>query len=374
MTNIQSLKMGIAENVGEYAFYGCSNMEKAFVGAISNIEEDKFTGCFIGSNVGKVGNYAFKGCSKLNNLYIADREDNLTLGSCGNQSLFIDCPLEEVYIGGDITYQTTSSYGYSPFYKNTSLKSVTITDKETEISDNEFYGCTNLQNVKIGEGVTTINKYAFSGCQSLKSFAFGSQVMTIGQEAFSDCTAMTRIVSKAVTPPVCGSQALDDISKWTCKLLVPEGTLAAYQAADQWKEFFFTEEGEGSGDDPVIPEDKKCATPTIIYANGKVSFACETENVEFVPSAMLVGSTTYENGEMTLPTTYRISVYAKKDGYLDSDTAIKEVTVTGGLTGDVNQDGKVTITDAVKVVNIILNNGEATAPALQDEEEIKEPE
>ena len=45
-----------------------------------------------------------------------------------------------------------------------------------------------------------------------------------------------------------------------------------------------------------------------------------------------------------------------------------------GIQGDTNQDGKVTITDAVGVVNIILNNGEATAPALQDEEEIKEPE
>ena len=104
-----------------------------------------------------------------------------------------------------------------------------------------------------------------------------------------------------------------------------------------------------------------------------MSFACETEGVEFVPSAVSVGGTTYENGEMTLPSTYRISVYARKDGYLDSDTAIKEVTVTGGLTGDVNQDGKVTITDAVSVVNIILNNGETAAPALENPE-VVEPE
>ena len=32
---------------------------------------------------------------------------------------------------------------------------------------------------------------------------------------------------------------------------------------------------------------------------------------------------------------------------------------------DVNQDGNITITDAVSVVNIILNNGEATAPAME---------
>ena len=129
-------------------------------------------------------------------------------------------------------------------------------------------------------------------------------------------------------------------------------------------------------DKPV--DDKKCATPTISYANGKVLFTCETEGVDFVSNAEPVGGTTYENGEMTLPTTYRVSVYAKKDGFQDSDTAIKEVTVTGGLTGDVNNDGKVTITDAVSVVNIILNNGETAAPALEspavEAPEVGEPE
>ena len=34
---------------------------------------------------------------------------------------------------------------------------------------------------------------------------------------------------------------LDDINKWDCKLFVPEGALATYQAADQWKDFFFAE-------------------------------------------------------------------------------------------------------------------------------------
>ena len=29
------------------------------------------------------------------------------------------------------------------------------------------------------------------------------------------------------------------INKWECTLLVPDGSLTLYQAADQWKEFFF---------------------------------------------------------------------------------------------------------------------------------------
>lgn len=89
----------------------------------------------------------------------------------------------------------------------------TLRTKLTEISDNEFYGCTNLKNVRIGNGVTKIGKWAFSGCSSLDYFSFGSGVKEIGQEAFSDCTAMTRLISLAPTPPVCGNQALDDINK-----------------------------------------------------------------------------------------------------------------------------------------------------------------
>ena len=102
-----------------------------------------------------------------------------------------------------------------------------------------FYGNTNLKDVKVGNGVTTIANRAFFGCSSLESFEFGSSTQRIGEEAFSDCTSMTSLTSHATVPPTCGTQALDDINKWTCKLYVPEGCETAYQSADQWKEFFF---------------------------------------------------------------------------------------------------------------------------------------
>lgn len=176
--------------------------------------------------------------------------------------IFSSCPLDNVYIGRNISYSTSSSYGYSPFYRNTSLRSVTITDKETEIFPNEFYGCTNLKEVKIGDGVTTIGNRAFSSCSSLDYFAFGSAVKTIGQEAFSDCTAMTKLISSAATPPTCGTQALDDINKWTCTLQVPASSLSLYQQASQWKEFFFIEE---TGIRNVSGNNKNNATIKSLY-------------------------------------------------------------------------------------------------------------
>lgn len=93
------------------------------------------------------------------------------------------------------------------------LRSVEITDRETEISENEFYGCTNLKNIKMGNDVTKIGNRAFSDCSSLESFIVGPKVNSIGQGAFSGCEGMTTLVSRNTEPPVCESQALNGINK-----------------------------------------------------------------------------------------------------------------------------------------------------------------
>ena len=236
------------EFLGSYCFENCSSMTFVKMGnGVKTIPIYSFRGCSslptiqIPQNVTNIGNYVFDGCKSLETVLMDDGETELTLGSNGSSPLFASCPLDSVYIGRNINYSIASDKGYSPFYRNTKLRSVTITDKETEISPNEFYGCTALKNVRIGDGVTTFGNWAFSGCSSLDFFAFGSSVETIGKEAFSDCSALTKLISRAAIPPVCGTQALDDINKWECTLLVPDGSLTLYQTADQWKEFFFTE-------------------------------------------------------------------------------------------------------------------------------------
>ena len=236
------------ESLGSYCFEDCSSMTFVKIGnGINTIPKYSFSGCSslptiqIPQNVTNIGDYVFYRCESLEKVLMDDGETELTLGSSGSSPLFASCPLDSVYIGRNINYSIASDNGYSPFYRNTKLRSVTITDKETEISPNEFYGCTALKNVRIGDGVTTFGNWAFSGCSSLDFFAFGSSVETIGKEAFSDCSALTKLISRAAIPPVCGTQALDDINKWECTLLVPDGSLTLYQTADQWKEFFFTE-------------------------------------------------------------------------------------------------------------------------------------
>ena len=239
-------------SLGQSAFYGCSNLKQFVIpDSVTILNYHLLGGCSslksirIHKNIQEIDE-AFYGCTNLSTLIIEDRNTTLKLGSNNTaitgstgSPLFEDCKLDSVYIGGKIVYNTSSDYGYSPFYGNTSLRTVKISDVETTIYDNEFYGCTNLQNVAIGDSVKSIGKWAFSACSSLKNFTFGSGLQSIGQEAFSDCINIAQISSEAVVPPTCGINALDDINKWNCKLFVPKANINAYKQAPQWKEFFF---------------------------------------------------------------------------------------------------------------------------------------
>ena len=105
-----------------------------------------------------------------------------------------------------------------------------------------------------------------------------------------------------------------------------------------------------------------CATPTIDFVDGKLKFSCETEEVKYVYNIALSTEIESESSENDLPTTYIVSVYAKKEGYKDSEKVEKEIEITTGGTsakkGDVNEDGIVNGTDIQTVINIIVNGDE----------------
>ena len=270
--------------IGGRCFSGCGSLAYAKIGAgVSVIPDEAFYNCkslpeiTIPKTVDSIGNDVFYGCISLADVTIADRETELKLGSNGSSPMFSSCPLKSVYIGGNITYGTTANDGYSPFYRNTSLETVRITDRETEISENEFYGCTSLKSVSMGDGIDTIGKYAFSGCSALESFSFGTGLKSIGDEAFSDCTGMKKLVSKTATPPVCGPQALDDINKWECTLYVPQESLDAYKSAAQWKEFFFLETGIKN-----VPDTSSSATESARYSTDGTRLASPQKGINII--------------------------------------------------------------------------------------------
>lgn len=90
----------------------------------------------------------------------------------------------------------------------------------------------------------------------------------------------------------------------------------------------------------TVSNPKVCAKPTISYVNGKITYACETEEVLFTSSITNDDIKTYDTTEIDLKLTYKISVYASKPGYQDSEIAtatlcwIEQEPYTEGITDE----------------------------------------
>lgn len=126
------------------------------------------------------------------------------------------------------------------------------------------------------------NFSAFYGCDKIRTLVLPPTMKYIGTYAFQGCS-LNVLVCMAVTPPTLADGALDKAE--IKRIQVPKGTLAAYKAAEGWKEFPLGEgaetysdlqmvevngawyEVEGSkaslvlsGEDPMIPKYIDCLT------------------------------------------------------------------------------------------------------------------
>jgi len=326
-------------SIGNYSFYRCSDLKKVIVKDIAawcgiefrdyysnplyyarhlySDEDTEITNLIIPNSVTSIGSWAFFGCSDLTS----------------------------VTIGNSVT-----SIGDGAFYRCSGLTSVTIPNSVTSIGGSAFESCSGLTSVTIPNSVTSIGECAFYGCKSLTSVTIGGGVTSIGDNAFDGADIPT-IVSLIENPFKITGKTSDyrTFSQNTfnnATLYVPKGTIGKYKATDGWKDFLFIEEGTGGGD---TPEPQKCATPTISYENGKLKFSCETEGVEFVYNITPPSAKAGKGTDISVPTTYKVTVYATKAGYDDSDVATKEINLGGGGAQDVNGDGIVDTQDVLEI-------------------------
>ena len=196
--------------------------------------------------------------------------------------------------------------------------------------------------------MTSIEASTFQGCSGLTSITIPSNVTSIREGAFEGCFGLTEVYCYAENVPNTYTDAFDNVDLSNATLCVSAGSVEVYKTTSPWS---------GFGTIVALEPDIKCATPTISFVNGKLEFSCKTEDVEFVAKVTRPDMGEYEGSSIPLTSTYIVSVYAKKEGYQDSDVATQEIEVGSGIAGkkgDVNEDGEVNGTDIQEVINIII--------------------
>jgi hypothetical protein len=199
-----------------------------------------------------------------------------------------------------------------------------------------------LTSFVVPEKVTSIGDKTFHNCDNLRTVTFPAGLKEMGDEVIHSCESLQEIKMLATTPPTVTDKTFDN---YNATLKVPHSALTVYQNTAPWSNFTIT---ALTNDDLVV---KKCAKPVISYANGEISFSCETPGVEFVYTIASSGANT--GSKASLVGNLFVTVFATKSGYEDSETVIGEFTPQG-LLGDLNSDGKVDVADHVKLTNIIL--------------------
>ena len=145
----------------------------------------KIDSLYIPKTVEKIGSSPFQNCSYLNNVFIEDGEDTLEFSEGIG---FYSCQLRNLYLGRNISYPQ----GCSPFSRNKEgLKSLTIGNCVTEISESQFAGCVNLNQLAFPASLKRIGKQAFYGCDGLDTLNIPANITEIRTDAFNLCRGLT---------------------------------------------------------------------------------------------------------------------------------------------------------------------------------------
>ena len=193
----------------------------------------KLKSVIIGNDVTSINEELFSGCDSLATITIGNNVKSI------HKNAFSYCDsLTSITIPKNVEY--IDSYA---FYNCSSLKYLYIEDNEIDLkgdakafSDAQFYNCP-IEELYLGRNTKDIAIYL----NSIKSLTVGSHVTKIvAYENFD--SSLETIILMCSTPPAIAQHYFQSSNYVNSVVYVPQGTLADYQVADVWKDFWDIQE------------------------------------------------------------------------------------------------------------------------------------
>ncbi len=222
--------------IGNYAFFHCDSLPSIKLPqSVTRIGNCAFQNCDalssanIPSKVSEIGESAFNSCENLTEITIPASVESIGAWA------FSDCGLKEVTIKNSSaplkTWRGGTWNGYTSFSGNP------------------------IETLYVGRNFEK-DRAPFRGLETITKLYVGSTVTHLYENEYNDCKGLRQIYSYNTTPPVCDkSNVFNNVDKEACKLYVLEGCVAAYKAADVWKEFFAVDVTEDYQEKPDTPDD-----------------------------------------------------------------------------------------------------------------------
>ena len=182
----------------------------------------------------KVGSCTFENCTHLASVHLPESLQMIEGGCFRNCTGLSDINLPEglTELKGEV------------FSGCTSLVTINL-PKSLKVLGNDFRSCTGLTgDMVIPDLVEEVTLFTFEGCTGLSRIVLGSSINHVYEAAFNN-TQLESLVIRAITPPQL--ERLDYPYAWDLPadlpIIVPCGTLEAYQNAEGWSEFTNISEG-----------------------------------------------------------------------------------------------------------------------------------
>ena len=262
----------------------------------------------IGNSVTTINGYAFCCCYNLTNITFPNSLRNIGYVAFLNTS-WLDSQPEGIVYAGNVVYTVN---GVCP-------AEIELKEGTTGIAESAFWQCNNLNKIVIPDSVTDIGVCSFGECKALESVTLGNSVRSIAREAFYNCVSLENItIPKSV-------EIIDSYAFGNCVSL--EKATILTQKTIVYDAF---------GD---------CKSLTIYgYRNSTAESYANRNNIPFVP---LDGEATTEptTQAITEPTTQAITEPTTQGPTVAPSTEPTSKTILG----DIDGDGKVTITDATLI-------------------------
>ena len=170
---------------------------------------------------------------------------------------FKNTAVEEVILNPNMTQLPAN------LFENSNLKTITIPQNITSISQQCFIYCSNLENVVFEDEISLeiINIWTFGFCSSLNNFTIpksvkiiqhsilnscinlekvcfekDTQIESIGDASFYNCPKLKTVIIESLTPPILGENVFG-LTHNELKIYVPSQSVDAYKTATNWSAY-----------------------------------------------------------------------------------------------------------------------------------------